>query len=102
MKTLKAKIKKDHQAAARCLRATPSEIKRGLALHKELFACDLFGFMPVTWSLKASETLRRMIENGASHAEIQPVRESISRITSVFNPECRKEFGAMVAASGFS
>ena len=92
----------DRAAALRCLGLSPEYEAAGRALHDELFACDLFGFLPVTWSAKACGTLRSMIEAGASDAELRPVREAICRMTPVFNAACRHEYGAAVKLSGLN
>lgn len=102
MMSLEQNIAAARAAALRCLRLTPAEAAPGLAWHTELMACDLFGFLPATWSPQACETLRTMIANGASHAEIRPVREAICRATSVFNEDCRREFIGAVRATGLN
>ena len=100
--SLEQNIAAARAAALRCLRLTPEEAAPGLAWHAELMACDLFGFLPATWSPQAADTLRTMIANGASHAEIRPVREAICRATSVFNKDCRREFLGAVRATGLN
>lgn len=90
----------DREAALRCLGLSSADEAAGRALHAGLFACDLFGFLPVTWSERACETLRSMIEAGASDAELRPVREAICRATPVFNAACRREYGAALEAAG--
>ncbi|MGI6087772.1 MAG: dipeptidase [Kiritimatiellia bacterium] len=102
MTSLERNIAAARAAALGCLGMTPEEAAPGLAWHEELMVCDNFGFLPAIWSLQAADTLRTMIANGASYAEIRPVREAICRETSVFNQDCRQEFLGAVRATGLN
>lgn len=95
-------IEQARRAAAKFTNATPDDIERGLALHQRIVACDLFGFLPVTLSVRAYKRLEAMIEGGASYEEIRPVRELLYRQSAVYDPECRSQFDAIIDQTGLN
>ncbi len=86
-------IEEAKESALKYIGAGPEDLEKGLELHKTIFTCDLFGFLPRTFSKKAQESIAEMIRNGASYQEVQPMRYVLTFVSShIYDPYCREEY----------
>ena len=95
-------VERAKQRALVYLGASPDQVERGLALHKKLFACDLFGFLPRTLSKRAYGRIWAMVENGASHAELAPVKQVLAASSHIHDASCKAAFLGAIEASGLN
>ena len=82
------------------LNASEHDIKEGLDLHKKLFTCDSFGFLPSTWSKKACRKLKELLEAGSSYADLSGNKGLLSKLSSIYDPDCKKLFQEAIQAGG--
>jgi membrane dipeptidase len=88
------------RSAEKRLDSSPDEISKGLELHKKLFTCDSFGFLPSTWSKKACQNLKKLIEENSSYDDIAGAKGLLSKLSSIYDENCQKAFLEAIKASG--
>lgn len=88
------------QSALVRLNASEEELRKGLETHRRCLACDGFGFLPSTWSFKACETLKRMIERGASYEELALEKGVLTKLSHMYDETCRAAFIEAIRATG--
>jgi membrane dipeptidase len=91
-------IRKARTLALSILKPTPSEIDRGLALHRESLVFDGYGFSPRC--AVDGDRLRRAYEANASEVEIQDLREDMMMTRCVDDAKELAEFKQAWDAAG--
>ena len=93
-----AKINFEH--AVKILGLNEEEIKKGLELHKELFICDSFGFLP---NVRSDEFCREMVKKIKSCVDPDDIisEVEVAHMKCIVEDEyCNKTFKAAIKAGG--
>lgn len=98
--TVEREIESVRAHARDAIDATDEEIERGLQIHAETVACDLFGFLPSTRSTAGRELLAEMIEVGSTTNELIPVGEVIDKTSPAYDPTCAAQFSTAIESTG--
>jgi membrane dipeptidase len=92
------RIEKARQIGLEILKASTSEVEHGLALHKESFVCDVYGFSPTAAADNA--VLEKLIDEGASRQELADARHDMAVRYNAEDESAKKEYMAAWEASG--
>ena len=95
---LNPKIQHARQVALNILKPSAAELERGLRLHAESIVFDAYGFSPR--AAVDGAALAAAIDEGASDAELQNMREHMSMTRYVSVPEEQREYRDAWRASG--
>lgn len=93
-----AEIEKARQAALNVLKPTASQLQHGLELHANSTVVESYGFSPR--SAIDGDALRAAMEQGASEAELQDLREEMMMTRAATNAAEREEYLSAWRASG--
>lgn len=91
-------IQKAREAALKALKPTDRQVEHGLKLHASSLVIDAYAFAP-QGALDAVR-LSKAIGDGASHAELQDLREEMSMTRCVGDTAARAEYKEAWDASG--
>ena len=92
------KIKRDRQTALDLLSPSASELQRGLELHTDAIVFDSYGFAPR--AAVDAAVLNKATNLGATHIELEDLREEMTMTRMVRDDEERAEFEEVFRASG--
>jgi membrane dipeptidase len=93
-------IEAAHQAALNVLKPSKKDLQHGLALHKEIVVVETYGFAP--YCAPNPKTINRMMDEGASDAELDTAIEEMRVTRCVYDRRERDEFQAAWRASGIT
>jgi membrane dipeptidase len=95
---MNALIQQAREVALGILQPSQSELDRGLALHRDAFVGEAYGFSPR--AALDGDAVKAAVEAGASEVELQDMTEEMGMTRCVTDPAEREEYLAAWEASG--
>lgn len=93
-------VKKNFECSIRILKLNKKELDAGLELHKELYTCDSFGFLPQIRNLEVSRELTKKVKTSLNIDECIAEVEVAALKSCIEDDACRKKFVKILKTSG--